>query len=94
MFTILSALSLMFCVVAALVSFEEAFAITWKGESVGASEGVALWRHLARRNRPLSVLHAPAPKDGGKIPGPNAIRLTDCRLFSPDLRFFFSSRNQ
>jgi len=25
---------------------------------------------------------------------PNAIRLTDFRLFSPDFRFFFSSRNQ
>jgi hypothetical protein len=68
MLTILSALSLMLCVIGALYSFREAFAVAWKEESVGVTQGVALWGHSDHRNRKLSVLRA--PNDGGKIVGP------------------------
>jgi hypothetical protein len=81
---ILSALSLTFCVVLALVSFRESFAVAWKGESVGASQGVALWGHSDHRNRRLSILREPSPSGEGKIPGPALIGfhyLSDSRGF-------------
>src|SRR4051812_3398741 len=67
MLLILSALSLTFCAIAALYSFRESFAVAWKGESVGASQGLALWVHSDHRNRKLSVLRVPS--DTGKIVG-------------------------
>jgi hypothetical protein len=66
-FLILSALLLMFCVIVGLYSFRESFAVAWKGESVGASQGIALWGHSDHRNRKLTVLSG--PNDGGKIVG-------------------------
>jgi hypothetical protein len=65
---ILSALSLTFCVVEGVYSFRESVALAWKGESVGVSQGIALWGHSDHRNRKLSVLRAPS--DAGKIVGP------------------------
>ena len=68
MLLVLSGLSLMFCVIVGLYSFRESFAVAWKGESVGVSQGIAIWGHSDHRNRKLSILRA--PNDGGKIVGP------------------------
>jgi hypothetical protein len=68
LFILTSALSLVLCGVAALASLRVSFHVNWRGEVVGASNGIALWGHFKVRRRPLSILYGRTPTTG-TIPG-------------------------
>ena len=51
-----------------MISFPVSCAVTWKGEAVGVSEGVALWGHYRQAFRKFSFIHQ-RPIGSGTIPG-------------------------
>ena len=50
-----SALSLLLCLTVALVSFRVFFVVSWRGETVGASHGIALLGHYKVRHGPRAL---------------------------------------
>jgi integral membrane sensor domain MASE1 len=69
LFTLLSALSLLMCVVLALASFRESIAVAWKGHAAGVNRGVALFGRVNPRYHDLAVVRERA----SVFPGPSFV---------------------
>lgn len=66
---LLVATCLALTLVAGAVSFVESFALVWRGQAVGASNGLAIWSYTAAADRSFTLLYEPSPAIRRALPG-------------------------